>query len=107
MIKAIAQSGGIIGINYGPEFVYDKTVSSETQSKVADIAKHINHIKEVGGIDVLALGSDFDGVQGDLEIANVGEVDKLYNYLKTQAYTESELEKIWYKNALKVIKEIL
>ena len=39
-----------------------------TFTYIEDLVKHIKHIKNVGGIDVIALGTDFDGIQSTLEI---------------------------------------
>ena len=36
----------------------------KTLATVKDIVKHINHIKDLIGIDYIGLGSDFDGVDG-------------------------------------------
>ena len=51
---ALKENKGIMGINYCPSFVSDSQVN-----QIPDIIKHINHIKEVGGIDVIALGRAF------------------------------------------------
>ncbi len=107
MIIATANAGGVIGINFCPEFVYDENTSKNNESKVSDLIKHIKHIKNIGGIDVLALGSDFDGIRGELEIENAGQVDKLYQALERDGFTDYELEKIWFGNALRMIKDTL
>lgn len=107
MMVAIAESGGLIGINFGPDFIYDKNTSKSDESKVADIVKHIKHIRTVAGIDSISLGSDFDGIRGKLEIQNIGQISKLYTALEKEGFSKSELEKIWYKNALRIIENVL
>lgn len=101
MIKTLANKGGIIGINFFGEFL-----GGGKFSRIKDMLTHIKHIKNVGGIDVISLGSDFDGIDSDLEIHNIGEIHKLLHALKINGFTESEIEKICYKNALRIIKEI-
>ena len=65
MIRKLAEKGGVMGLNIGPEFI---TFGSE-ESTVDGMVKQILHIREVGGSDILALGSDFDGIHGKLEVA--------------------------------------
>lgn len=102
MIKILANKGGIMGINFAKEFL-----GSGDLSKVDDILSHIKHIKNVAGIDVLAMGSDFDGISPKLEINNIGEIYKLIDALKSNGFSEDEIEKIMYKSALRVIKDVL
>jgi membrane dipeptidase len=68
------------------------------------VANHIDHIKSLAGIDHVGFGSDFDGVDGQtptgLEDASKYP-DLIYSLLK-RGYTEEDIEKICYKNALRV-----
>ncbi len=102
MIKTIAKRGGVIGINFSADFLGESSIS-----QVRDMTKHIQHIKKVGGIDCLALGTDFDGISCQLEINNISEINKLYHHLKNSGFSNIELEKIFYKNITRVIKDVL
>jgi len=101
MIKLLSEKGGIIGINFYGEFL-----GGGQNSRIDDMIFHIKHIKNIGGIDVIAVGSDFDGIDSTLEIENIGEIHKLITALKKHKFTESDIEKIFYKNALRLLKEI-
>lgn len=104
MIRTLSEKGGITGINFEKSFL----IEGGSKSAVEDMVKHINHICNVGGIDVLSLGSDFDGINPkNLEISNMGEIDKLITALQKEGYHESHIEKILYRNALRVIKEVM
>lgn len=102
MIKILSEKGGIMGINFEKSFL-----GENIPAKVSDMINHINHIKNVGGIDVISIGSDFDGIDLPSEITNIGEMDKLAYALKKNNFTEEEIEKIFYKNALRLIKDTL
>jgi membrane dipeptidase len=102
MIKVLANKGGLMGINFEKSFLGTADIS-----RVDDMIAHIKHIKNVGGIDVIGIGSDFDGISPNLEINNIGEIGKLVKGLQTNGFSEYEIEKIMYKNALRVIKDIL
>ncbi|WP_461205371.1 dipeptidase [Clostridium sp. DL1XJH146] len=99
MIKTISNSGGLIGINFYSEFL-----NGSDESKISDIVQHIKHIQNIGGIDVISLGSDFDGINCNLEIKDISYMDKLEYALKITNFTENEIEKIFYKNAVNFLK---
>lgn len=101
MIKILATNGGIIGLNLFGEFL-----GGEEYSRIEDMIAHIKHIVKVGGTDVLALGSDFDGIDSILEIDNIGEIYKLIDALKQNGFTDDIIEKFMCKNALRFLKDI-
>ena len=102
MIKVLGNCGGVTGLNFCKFFLGDSPIS-----RVDDIVKHIKHITNVGGIDVVAMGSDFDGIPDDLEMKDISQMDKLQNALLKSGFSEAEVEKMMYKNALRVIKDVL
>ena len=67
---------------------------------------HIRHIVKVGGIDCVGLGSDFDGIGNALEFKDASGMQLLYQALKPY-FTEEEIEKIFWKNVLRVYKETM
>lgn len=111
MIRQIADHGGVSGINFCPSFLNSRYVTalreSECDSRVEDMIAHIRYFRNKGGIDMIALGSDFDGIGGNLEIRNCGEMQKLPEALDRAGFTLEEIEKICYKNALRVYKDVL
>ena len=102
MIKALANKGGIMGLNFCPGFLNKSWIG-----KIEYMVEHLKYIKNVGGIDVMAMGTDFDGIDGEVEISNIGEMDKLLYALEKGGFKEDEIEKIWHKNVERVIKEVL
>jgi len=102
MIKVLANKGGVMGINFEKSFL-----GKEPISRVEEMVAHINHIKNVGGIDVIAIGTDFDGISDGLEIENIGQINKLILGLQRSDFSEVEIEKILYKNTKRVIQDTL
>ena len=76
-------------------------------SKMDDMINHIKHIKNIGGIEVIGLGSDFDGIDCKVEIENASKMQILAENMKKEGFTEKEVEHIFYKNVLNLFKEIL
>lgn len=98
MIKALSNKGGVLGINFCSDFLGKSRVAL-----IEDIITHIKHIKKVGGIDVISLGSDFDGIENKVEIKDASEMYKLSDALKKEGFNCEEIEKIFYKNSLRII----
>lgn len=104
-IRALAKKGGVMGLNFCPPFLGENIGC--THSQVGDMVRHITHILNVGGEDVLALGTDFDGIGGQLEISQPNQMILLWDALKKAGLSEAQLEKMAYQNVLRVIKDTL
>lgn len=102
MIKILSETGGVMGICFERDFL-----GESEYAKIEDMIRHIKHIRNIGGIDVIALGSDYDGSHPNCEISNIGEIEKLIFALKDNKFHDDEIDKIFYKNALRVIKDVL
>ena len=68
---------------------------------------HVLHMLRAGGEDLPAIGTDFDGFDGmkRMDIPDTGCMGRLWEALKKEGLSESQLDKIWYKNALRIWKE--
>lgn len=102
MIVALANKGGVMGLNFCGPFLGDKKVPT-----IEDMIVHLKHTKNIGGIDVLALGTDFDGIENEVEIHNIGEIGKLSYALSKNGFNDDEIDKIFFGNVKRVIKECL
>ncbi|KAB1438470.1 dipeptidase [Candidatus Galacturonibacter soehngenii] len=107
MIRKLAQRGGVIGLNYSPNFLEEGETEEDCHSSVALMASHARHITNIGGIECLALGSDFDGIEGKLEMKNCSMLPLLLEALEKEGFKHSQIEAIFYKNVLHLYKELL
>ena len=105
MIKALANAGGCTGLNFYPAFLDEDTTA--TVSTVDLLVKHALHMKNVGGIDVVALGSDLDGITGEIEVEDISKMPMLIDGFRKGGFSEDEIEKICYKNVLRVMKDAI
>lgn len=114
MIRNIAEKGGVIGINYYSLFLeqipYDDLKEKEKNSRyynsrIERIADHILHIRQIGGAACVGLGSDFDGIDCELEIEDCARIALLEQELRKRGLTEREIEDIFYRNVLRLYKE--
>ena len=63
-------------------------------------------MKKVGGIECLALGSDFDGVPNGFEFKDAAGLQRVADALQKAGFTLQETEKIMYRNAMRVFTDI-
>jgi len=96
-LKALAESRGVIGMSYVPFFVDAK---NPTLDRLLD---HIDHVVSVAGIDVVGLGSDFDG--GGTLLADAIEVPLIVEGLIKRGYSEDNIRKVLGENTFRVLKE--
>ncbi len=101
MILKLKENGGVMGINYCSDFV-----SKSQTNQIPDIIKHINHIKKIAGVDVISLGSDFDGIPTPLGMSDCTKTLALKDALVKEGYTNEEIKKIFSLNFLRVFKKV-
>jgi membrane dipeptidase len=99
----------------GKEVTYEEI--SKLQRQFADriprpplsvLIDHIDHIAKVAGVDHVGLGSDFDGVDGQLPegIDSVADLPKITAALMERGYSPEDCRKILGGNLLRVFREV-
>ncbi len=81
-------------------------MSTSQTNQIPDIIKHINHIKKIAGVDVISLGSDFDGIPTPLGMSDCTKTLALKDALVKEGYTDEEIKKIFSLNFLRVFKKV-
>lgn len=104
MIRALAERGGVMGLNFYPLFLEDDKASCGT---IDSVIRHAKHIINVGGIEVLGLGSDFDGIDGHKELPGVQAMPRLIDAFEKAGIPASDIEKIFSGNVLRVYREVI
>ena len=103
MIRALAQRGGVCGLN-----LYGVFLGTKKESRIDEMTAHLLHMINVGGIECAAIGTDFDGFRGMdvMEIPKLSDMEKLWEALREKGISEQKLEKIWSQNVRRVLKEL-
>lgn len=102
MIRTLADRGGVMGINFSPLFLRQDI--HDPGSHIADMVRHLQHMVQVGGLEVAAVGSDLDGIEGALEIGSADRMHLLFDALERAGFHEREIEQIAWKNAERVLE---
>lgn len=100
-VKIIAEHKGVIGIN-----LWEKLLGNEDNSFDA-VLRHMSRIIEVGGEDVVAMGTDFDGCDINPDLAGIEKISALSDYLSCHGFDNKLLDKIFFSNADRFFANLL
>ncbi len=103
MIHALADKGGIAGLNF-----YGAFLGTEKESRIEEMAAHVLHMIKTGGSEFPAVGTDFDGFDGmeHMDVPNMSQMGRLWEALRKKGLSEDQLDLIWGGNALRVLKTL-
>lgn len=102
-IKAIRDSGGMVGLNFATGFLReDGRWSKDTPLDI--MLRHLDHLIKVAGEDCVALGSDFDGARIPKDIGDAAGLPNLVNAMREKQYGEKLIAKIAHANWLSVLE---
>ncbi len=88
-IKTIISSGGVIGINFFPDFTGGRDM----------ILKHIEHIVKLGGAKNIGIGSDFDGIDTCYkDLTDIGCIVHIYEEMFGKKYLKQFIYDVTYNN---------
>jgi membrane dipeptidase len=103
-LRAIGESGGMIGLNYATGFLReDGRWNTSTPPEI--MIRHLKHMIEVAGEDCVGLGSDFDGARIPAFIGDVGGQQKLVHAMAEAGFGDTLINKITHENWLRVLEK--
>jgi membrane dipeptidase len=77
------------------------------RATVTDVADHIDHIRQVAGIDHIGLGGDFDGITAvPLGMEDVSTYPVVTAELLRRGYKDDDIKKILGQNILRVMRAV-
>ena len=97
-MRALAKKGGVMQVT-----LYHGFLAKEDEATVQDALRHLEHAIQIMGIDHVGIGTDFDGDGGVRGFADSSEVLTFTRHLLADRYAESDIEKIWGGNFLRVM----
>lgn len=117
ILRQVKTNGGVVMVTFVPGFISQEVADFNAQpadtragkeaprATVLQVADHIDHIREVAGIDHVGLGGDFDGItQVVLGLEDVSTYPDLLAELLRRGYSDDDLRKIAGRNILRVLR---
>ncbi|MEL1251734.1 dipeptidase [Aurantiacibacter gilvus] len=93
-LRGVAATGGVIGIGYWPD--------AACGTAPADIVRAMRHVRDLVGVDYVALGSDFDG--SVTTRFDTSQLVQITNALLEDGWSEDEIRAVMGLNALRVLR---
>lgn len=87
--KAVAETGGTIGVTFYPPFIGKEITTS------SDLLLHIRYFLDNLGEDIPALGSDFDGIEtAPMDLQSVLDLENLVQVMEKSGFTQRLIGKV-------------
>ena len=98
-MRALAAKGGVMQIT-----LYNGFLVKDGEATILDAIQHLEHAIQVMGIDHVGIGTDFDGDGGICGLASSSELINFTRHLlMVRKYSESDIQKIWGGNFLRIM----
>lgn len=101
-IRALSERKGLIGLNFCGSFLGDVGKDGFEAA-----IRHADHILNLGGEDILAIGSDYDGCTMAKELSGIENIPNLYDYFAKNGFGKTLSDKIFFDNAFQFTKSVL
>lgn len=111
MIRALAKKGGVIQMNIYCNFISQKSADAPKDAPVRatldDLVAHIDHVRQIAGIDAIGIGTDFDGITCTPEgLDDVSKFPNLTRALLLKGYSPADIRRIYGGNTLRLMRDI-
>lgn len=99
-LKAIADTGGVIGVIYETRFLGDGM-----SGRAETVVRHLEHIVRTVGADHAALGSDWDGsIITPRDMPTCSELPRLVHIMLERRWKPDDVQKVLGKNFLRAVE---
>ena len=101
-LRAMGEKGAVCGVNFYNNFLHP----GEESTSVEDLIRHMKHMIDKAGLESVALGSDFDGINDKLEFKDFAGMPQIADAVE-KAFGAAAADKICHGNALRLFKEVI
>ncbi len=101
-IMGLSRYGGLMGLIFNPDFLRQ---GGEGRATLEDVVAHIMHVKRLGALNALALGTDFNGIHPPSGLEDISRLPALRQALEHQGLTDGEIDDFFGGNARRILEE--
>ncbi len=126
ILRRVRETGGVVMVTFVPGFLTEEcrawmgallaedatardawlAANPRPPCGIADVADHVEHVREVAGVDHVGLGGDFDGVSATPDgLDGVDGYPALLAELAGRGWSDPELANLTWHNALRVLRD--
>jgi len=98
VLRRLPATDGVVMITFVPSFI-----TTELPATIGDVIAHIEHVRDVAGMEHVGIGADYDGISSTPEgLEDVATYPVLFAELARRGWSEGELRKLAGENVLRV-----
>ncbi|MGD2121732.1 MAG: dipeptidase [Gemmatimonadota bacterium] len=112
ILRRMPENGGVVMVTFVTSYVnedvrtYEGPPEEAPRATLADVADHIEYVRDVAGIDHVGIGSDFDGISSTpVGLDDVSTYPALLEELARRGWSEDDLRKLAGENLLRAWRE--
>jgi len=133
ILERLPKNGGVVMVTFVPGFVAPSYAAADADARrrfpndtaaqrqavdawkaahpapratLKDVADHIDHVREVAGVDHVGIGGDFDGISETVQgLEDVSKYPALFAELARRGWSDADLRKLAGQNVLRVLRE--
>lgn len=100
ILSRLPDNGGVCMLTFVPKFV-----TASPTATVADVVAHVEHAREVAGIDHIGIGGDYDGVaELPAGLEDVSRYPVLFEALLDRGWSTEDCARLAGRNVLRVLR---
>jgi membrane dipeptidase len=118
VLRRLPQNGGVVMITFVPSFINPDVMrwsqltpaqrreTMEPKSTIDDVVRHIEHVRDVAGIDNVGIGGDFDGIDSTpVGLEDVSTYPALFEALARRGWSDADMRKLAGGNVMRAWRE--
>ncbi|MGE3274897.1 MAG: dipeptidase [Vicinamibacterales bacterium] len=110
VLQMLPANGGVVMVTFVPGFISQAVADhgdrpNPPRATLSQVADHIDHIRDVAGIDHIGFGGDFDGITSVVQgLEDVSTYPALIAELLRRGYSDADVRKIASGNVLRIMR---
>ncbi len=104
LISLIADRGGLVGITFSATQLGATATDEDVPLSV--VLDHVEHVADVGGVEAVALGSDFDGARIPEDVGDASGLRPIVEGLSDRGFDDDEVRAIAWDNWRRVLESV-
>lgn len=114
VLARVTTNGGVVMVAFVPSFLSEEYAAWRDGDRhgdpptvtIDDVVRHVEHARDVAGIDHLGLGADYDGFMGfPPDLADVTSYPRVLQALAARGWSADDLSKLTGRNVLRVLDD--